>query len=48
MGEWKLDVNCHAKIPHHVVKGGIAHETKETPQKFLKDLEEADYYRSGT
>jgi hypothetical protein len=47
LAEWKLDTKFHNKIPNHVVRGGIAYETKDTPQKLLKDLEEADCYRSG-
>eukprot|EP01127_Copromyxa_protea_P020705 TRINITY_DN6948_c0_g1_i3.p1 TRINITY_DN6948_c0_g1~~TRINITY_DN6948_c0_g1_i3.p1 ORF type:complete len:1011 (+),score=175.94 TRINITY_DN6948_c0_g1_i3:219-3035(+) len=46
-GEWKLDVDYNPKLPHHVTRGGVAYETKVTPQKILKDDDDADYYRSG-
>eukprot|EP01127_Copromyxa_protea_P003551 TRINITY_DN1335_c0_g1_i2.p1 TRINITY_DN1335_c0_g1~~TRINITY_DN1335_c0_g1_i2.p1 ORF type:complete len:864 (-),score=121.64 TRINITY_DN1335_c0_g1_i2:1102-3693(-) len=46
-GKWSLSTKCSVRVPHHVMKEGIAFETSKTPQKHLKDLGRNNITRSG-
>jgi len=45
--EYILDENCSAHVPYHTLKRGIAFETEETPQYFLRSHGRAQINRSG-
>jgi len=42
-----LNRNCDVVVKNHLQKEGIVYETKNTPQRTLKDLGKKHFYRSG-